>query len=218
MKSPAELEKEFNLFFIQIGYQKVTEIVGKSPTFNNADYINKKDKIVVELKIIDKDFFVKGGVIDKLNTIVTVSKNIDEKGFGQCEFTLPDSNREGKHDTFEEPFRRILKKANKQLRETIKELLNGDGVGYVMLALNMQTTIDPEKISELTAELLMREFSSISGFIICTPTWGMYRQETGQLHPVCLPTTEYGCSDHVRQTCNGIGQKWCDFVNSGGHK
>jgi hypothetical protein len=87
-----------------------------------------------------------------------------------------------------------------------------------MIALNMRTTIDPEKIRELTAELLMREFSSISGFIICTPTWGLHNPNTGQLHPVCLPTTEHGYPECVRQLCNKIGQQWCDFINNGGHK
>jgi hypothetical protein len=96
----------------------VTGIVGDSPTFNNADYINKRDRIVAELKIIDKDFFGRSGVIDRLQTIVTVPKNTDKQGYGQYEFTLLGINREGRHDTIEEPLRRVLKKANKQLRET----------------------------------------------------------------------------------------------------
>jgi hypothetical protein len=218
MKTPTELENEFNVLFEGLGYSRVSEIVGHSPTFANADYVNADKGIVVELKIIDKDFFENGGIIESLNTFVTVPKNIDEEGFRQYTFSLPNKNREGKVDTMEEPLRRVLKKANKQLRETKTELLKGEGIGFIVIALNMKTLIDPEKIRELVANLVSREFSSIAGFIICTPTWGKLDRETGRLQSMCLPTTEYGCSEDIRLSCNEIGQEWCKFINNGGHK
>ena len=82
-----------------------------------------------------------------------------------------------------------------------------------MIALNMQTAIDPEKIRELTGELVSREFSSISGFVICTLSYGFNSSETGLIHPVCLPTTEYGCPEWIHKACVDIGTKWCEFGN-----
>ena len=218
MKTARELENEFDQLFKRINYLRVSDIIGQSPSFSNADYINKDKKIVVELKIVEKDFFEHGGVISKLNAFVTVPKKIDENGFGQYEFSLPNKNREGKFDTMEEPLRRILKKANKQLRETKKKLLNDVGMGFVILALNMKTTIDPEKIRELVANLVSQEFLSISGFIICTPGWGLLNKKTGKLHPICLPTTKFGCSEDIRLACNDLGLEWCKFIDDGGHK
>ena len=62
--SPEQIEKEFNIMFERIDYARVDEMVGKSPDFANADYINQKKNVVVELKVIDKDFFKEGGVVD----------------------------------------------------------------------------------------------------------------------------------------------------------
>ncbi len=217
-KTTADIEKDFDKFFQEIGFNKVSDFVGKSPSFENADYIETMQKIIVELKVIDKDFFEGGGVIHRLNTIVTVPKKIDENGFGLYEFKLPPKNREGVHDSVEEPLRRIIKKANRQIKETKRVLLNENGLGFLLLALNFRNSIDPETFRKLAGDLLSREFSSIDGFIICTPTWGAYDKATGLEHPLCLPTTPYGGSEYARQACIYIGQKWVDFGNKGGHK
>lgn len=50
------LEKDFDTFFNLIGFNRVDELVEKSPTFQNTDYISKEYKMVVELKIIEKIF------------------------------------------------------------------------------------------------------------------------------------------------------------------
>jgi hypothetical protein len=211
------LEHEFDQFFKGIGFKRVTDIIDGTPKFENADYIHNRHRTVVELKIIDKDFFGQGGLIHRLKTIVTVPKVIDENGFGQYEFVLPEMNREGQHDTIEEPLRRIIKKANRQIKETKKYLLNDDGVGFLMLALNMRTSIDPEAFRKLTGELLAREFSSIDGFIVCTPSWGAYNRETKKEHPLCLPTTPIGGPEIIRQMCVQLGQEWVNFGNLDGH-
>lgn len=217
IKTAVELERDFDNFFNGIGYKKVTDIVG-SPHFENSDYIDLEQKITIELKVIDKDFFSEGGIIHRLKTIVTVPKNTDEKGFGQYEFTVPPKNREGISDSIEEPLRRTIKKANRQIKETKNKLMDGNGIGFLLIALNIRTSIDPEKFRELTGDILSREFSSINGFIICTPTWGAYNPITGSEHPLCLPTTPFGAPNYIRQACLDIGEKWTKFGNNGGHK
>lgn len=217
MKSTEQLESEFDAFAYTVGFKRVSDFVGNSPDFANADYINDEEKIIIELKIIDKNFFEVGGIIDRLQTIVTIPKNIDLNGFGQYEFILPNINREGRYDTMEEPLRRILKKANRQIKETKDRLLDGNGVGFVLIALNMERIIDPEVIRSLAGEILSREFSAINGFIICTPGYGLYNPVTRMAHSLCLPTTPYEGPEEIRSMCNKIGQAWIEFSNNGGH-
>lgn len=217
MKTAETLEKEFDIFFGEIGFKRISDIVGASPDFSNADYINENQKIIVELKTIDKDFFENGGIIDSLNTFVMKPTNIDENGFGQYTFTFPDINREGKNDTLEEPLRRILKKANKQIRETKERLLKNEGIGFVMIALNMPSTINPEYISDIVSKILNEEFSSISGYIICTPTYFGHSSETGLFHPVCIPNVKLNSANFIQHNCYYIAEMWCKFVDNNGH-
>ncbi len=216
METRAEkLELEFDLFFESLQYQRVSKIVGSSPQFDNADYINFEKSITVELKIIDKDFFAEGGVIDKFQMLFAVPENIDSEGQGFYQIKLPDRNREGKRDTIEEPLRRILKKANKQLRETKEKLLNNQGFGFAMLAINLQTTINPQVIQGLTIKLLEKEFSSISGVIFCTPKFGLIID--GYFQPVCLHCNDHDLPKHIQEEVFYISKKWCDFIDNGGH-
>ena len=167
MKSPIEVEREFDAFFDSLGFRRVSEIVGDSPDFPNADYINETDKIVVELKVLDKDYFVDGGFIDRFRGFVPAPVNVNADGTGQYKVTLPPKNREGKYDTFEEPLRRVLKKANKQIKETKKHLLSENDRGFVVLVMNGFVSLDPPTVAEMISALLNDEFRSISGYILC---------------------------------------------------
>lgn len=210
-----KLELEFDKFFLSIEYQRLAEIIGPSPTYDNADYINLAKKTLIELKILEKDFFKDGGIIHSLQTIVAVPKNISDDGEGFYEVNFPTENREGKVDTLEEPLRRILKKANKQLKETKNNLLGGNGHGFVMLALNMPSTIDPSFIRALVHRILTKEFTSISGVILCTPKVGMIVD--GKFLPVCLHTHDSGIPESVYEEMISIVNGWADFIDNGGH-
>ncbi|WP_154645108.1 hypothetical protein, partial [Leptospira interrogans] len=63
MKKPEELELEFDKFFLNLGLKRVSEILGDSPKIKNADYISLEKRIIIELKILDADFFKEGGII-----------------------------------------------------------------------------------------------------------------------------------------------------------
>lgn len=125
------------------------------------------------MKIIDKDHFKEGGVINRLQAILPVSDTPLPYGKplppGQYKIKFPAPNREGRIDTFEEPLRRVLKKANKQIKQTRARLLDDKAYGLVFLALNMDTLIDLEVVCELIEQLLIAEFSGISGLIVGSP-------------------------------------------------
>jgi hypothetical protein len=170
MINPKLAENEFDIFFNQIGFSRVSDDVGKNPEFSNADYINKNENIIVELKVLDKEQFKDGGIIDSLKSIILQPQNIDASGCGQYTFTLPKLNREGKNDAFEEPLRRSLKSANKQLKETKKFYYpNSESSGFVILAQTGLSSLNPEITAVLVQKILLNEFSSIDGVLICTP-------------------------------------------------
>lgn len=217
MIKPEETEKEFDIFFGQIGYTRVSEDISDSPNFKNADYVNKLDRIIIELKVLEKERFEQGGVIDSLNAIIVQAKAINECGYGQYTFTIPEINREGKHDSFEEPLRQILKKANKQLKETKAFYYNDNPfTGYVILAQTGLISLSPEVTALVVKRILDSEFTSIDGVIICTPHVNLINPLTVTPNPVCMSVTN-NSKIHLRNQCMQIADAWCKFIDKQGH-
>lgn len=216
MKSLKEIEQEFDVFFESLRYSRIDLDVGSSPTFANADYINKSNKTIVELKIINKEFFPKGGVIDSLNALILQPTNIDDKGLGQYTFELPKINREGKHDRFEEPLRRIIKKANKQIKQTKEYYDDNRFSGFVIIAQVGLTSLSTVVTAQLVRKIIQHEFSSINGAIICSPYEKNINPLTQETNPECVSVTNEANS-HLRSKCVFIADSWIKFLESAGH-
>ena len=76
-----KLELQFDTFFASEGFRRLNEIIGPSPGFQNADYIQLQRRTVVELKILGKDFFINGGIIYRFAGFVPQPVRIDHRGF-----------------------------------------------------------------------------------------------------------------------------------------
>lgn len=217
MNTLDKLENEFDCFMNGIGYERVSLDVGDSPTFENADYINRTNKTIVELKILNKEFFENGGIIDSLNAIITKPTSIDERGLGMYTFQIPKINREGKNDNFEEPLRRIMKKANKQIRETKAYYsFNDENIGFLILAQNELKSLSPEITGALVQKILCSEFSSIDGVVICSPHGAFINPVTQIGNPECVSITKEANFLKKKQ-CMEIANLWVNFYENGGH-
>lgn len=216
MIKPEDTEKEFDIFFAQKGYTRVSDDISDSPSFKNADYVNKLERIIIELKVLDKDRFEQGGVIDSLNAIIVQPKAIDACGYGQYTFKIPELNRESRHDNFEEPLRQILKKANKQLKETKAFYDDTLFTGYVVLAQTGLMSLSPEVTAVVVKGILDSEFGSIDGVIICTPHANLINPLTLTPNPICLSVTN-DSKVQLRNQCMQIADDWCKFMDEQGH-
>ena len=214
-KRPEKIEKEFDTLMESINYERVDDYINKSPDFSNADYINVNKKIVAELKVIDKDFFKKEGV--DLQAIVPIPIDVKPNGQGFYEFKVLKPNENIRLDTLEEPLRRIIKKANKQLRETNEKLLNSEGVGFLILAINMNTVIDPRIIQQLVLKFLKKEFKSIMGVIFCTPKVGPVL-ENGFFQPFVLHCQDARLSKKDEKELMFLVNSWGNFIDNDGHE
>jgi hypothetical protein len=204
-------EQQFDEFFRQQGFTRVSDDVGRSPNFQNADYVNKSTRVIVELKELEKEHFSDGGIIDSLRAIILKPKYPNQRGEGQYYFTIPEENREGKHDNFKNSLSRVLEKANKQLRETKSFYCNDNQfLGYVFLVHTGLLSISP-KITVLVAEnILERNFSSIDGLIVGTPHSIHVCPITGEISYPC-----YSLYKEIK--CKQLADNWAEFKERGGH-
>lgn len=200
------------------GFTRVSIDVGLSPKFSNADYINKGPRIIVELKVLAKEFFADGGMIDSLNAMIIQPESIDENGLGQYKFSLPDRNRKGRHDNFDEPVRRILKKANEQIRETKQHYhFEKQCLGFVILAQSGSISLGADVTEAVVRKLLDHEFRSTDGAIVCVPGGRSKNPTTLKVNPQCVSLTRE--DDIVKKAfCMELADKWIEFWEAGGHK
>lgn len=208
-----DIEAFVSTFFEHIGFQRVSNIVGSSPSFKNADFIDTKRDAIVELKVINKDFFKNGGVIDRFHSVVPVPVDVDAEGLGLYSIEFPGKNREGKTDTFEEPLRKILKKANRQIRETKVALKMNKCYGFIFIILDGFESLPISTVNKMVIELLKKEFSSISGHIIYTERPEIRHPGTGTMVPGSLSEITPRCDGIGESICRFIAESWINYIN-----
>ena len=118
------VEEMFDRFIKQNSGQKISELVGGNPSFQNADYLFKDNKIIAELKTLQTDFAKAETFQNKRHDLIR--KYISE---GKMEFRnllnpseLPKDYLNDVIRIFRPALSRIIKKANVQIRETKEKL------------------------------------------------------------------------------------------------
>lgn len=213
---PEVTEREFDRFFELLNYRRVQEDVGESPSFQNADFVHKEDRTIIELKVLFKEHFGDGGVIAPLNALILQPVSINAQGAGQYTFSVPDPTRVSTRDCFVEAIRRTLKKANKQLRDT-RSFYFGDSSanGYVFLAQTGLESLSPEVVALVARNIVWREFSEINGVVVCTPHFRTRDPITLRHNPECVSVTNEKNLPRKRQ-CIRLADAWIEHFDKGG--
>lgn len=149
---PIDVEKEFTHFIRQIGGSLISEMLPtKNPKFKNADFIFEKEKIIAELKIMKVPVDEK-----KLNKLIKSSDIQEDELLKKISKILKD------------PFRKIIADANKQLKETKRELKLDDYKGLLLLCNDGRYNIPTFAILNICMQLLSNSYSSCDGFVYFT--------------------------------------------------
>lgn len=175
-----EIERRLDNFLNRCDYIRFEHIFLSTKGVKNADYISRDKCFIVELKVLKKNYFVHGGLIERFQAIIPANREIFLKG-GITHFSVPDVNREGELDNFEEPIRRILKKGNRQIRES-KAMINKRALGIMLFVLTTDA-IHPDLYVEMIYSLLSKEFHSVDGFILVTTFAAFKEPNTGVKYP-----------------------------------
>jgi hypothetical protein len=205
------VEQSWDEFVESQGGERVDKHVGKSPSFDNADYIFQKDKIVIELKEIQTEFANKPAFREKFFGL-TKDLIAKEPDFFPFRNPLPGWFAREYIKIFRPPLSRILKKANKQIRETKRHFNIETPTGIAVFANEGFVSLGPEEIVLLASEILVNSYSSIDCFIYITVN--RYVEVRGSNEPKLIWVSVYSdrVHDKIYNFVNSLGEKWGDYL------
>lgn len=183
--------------------------------FPNADYLFQEDKVIIELKILETEFGNTEQFRNKAKAYT--AKFVAKEGKSPMALDPKVTARyfKGFIDLFRNPIARIAKKANKQIRETKKELDLPDHLGVWLLVNDNFRELPPRPILGTLGRILNGAYRSVDAVIYLTN------------HYVLMPGDDYGrilwtplyspnAPQRLVDFVNELGRKWFDYTTAAG--
>jgi hypothetical protein len=206
-------ELNVSRFIKSVGGSRVDERLAQ-PTFENADYIFDRQKVIIELKILETEF---GETVSFLQKEDRIHKEMAGRfGFGQIirmERPVHEFYAAKKLEIYRAPLARIARKANRQIRAT-KAALNGTEIrGILWLVNDNFRSVSVDLVFSVLCRILNGANSQIRALIYVTN------------HYVDVPQSDYAnllwapayadhSADDLPDFVDWLGSKWGDFLEA----
>jgi hypothetical protein len=169
-----DIEKEFDKCIGNIGGQRVDDLLDKSPSIKNADYIFDKYKIVAELKCLQDNKLKDKELNKKLSKLHSKWSSqgyrvpIQNHGSHMSMTNLSQSQSREVLNVYSKPVKKRINKANTQIKQTKREFKKDDYKGILLLANDGNLALDPEHIYHIISNSMRESFSAIDAVIFFT--------------------------------------------------
>ena len=215
--NPIDVESTWREFVRLVGGHVVEDLVSEPRTFKNADFFFPSLPGVAELKEIETEFdkstVFREGFLSLLERVKKEDQNWRPLLFGGSGkypkwFTL-----ELIH-LFRPPLSRILKKANRQIRETKAHLQISNPTGILVFVNDGFTALDPHFVRILVCDILVGSYSSIDCILYITVN--RYVKIAGSNVPrlLWMPSYSKRAPDSLVHFVDDLGRKWYDFLET----
>lgn len=209
-------EKFFDRFVDQVGGKRVAVLIAKNPTFDNADYLFEPANVIAELKCLRTDFAAAPEF--KQRTVELAGDYIGNgrMAFGAL-FGAKPMPREFVNDALRllrPPLARVLKKANRQLRETKAHLGRSDAMGVALIVNDGFITLEPHFIVGLISNILLNSYSSIDAFVYITINHYVLLPKQGVAALLWAPTYSETAPDSLCVFLNELGAEWRVYLDA----
>ncbi len=170
-----DVEKELDRCVTAIGGQLVRDLVGSSPNFNNADYLFDEHGVVAELKILSVDQMREQNIREKMTEIYREALEQGETDvivYGEA--TVSSDHLSAQYarrigEVYRTPVQGVVKKANKQIRQTKEKLGLSEHSGLLILVNDNHIALEPQHVDWVMRETLKnRNYSSIDSVLYFT--------------------------------------------------
>jgi len=211
---PIPVEKTFDEFVtLQNGVQ-VSSLVGESPTFKNADYLFNQDRVIIELKEIQKDFGNDKNFLQKHDELVD---KIERETSWWKRLRGMEPPPEYYHEVvrlFRPPLQRILKKANRQIKETKSELNLRDHQGLLMIVNDGFVSFPPALVRSIVDETLTHSYKSLDAWVYLNVN--TYVDLPWSENAILPWISSYSCraTDELVHFVDDLGRCWRKFLET----
>ncbi len=214
---PLPVEPVWNEFVRINGGQRVSDLLSGSPSFENADYLFGAAGVVAELKEVQTEFGntsgFRRGFDELMRRLVSEDPNWRPFLFGgngeYPKWFYPEYVR-----LFRPHVSRVLKKANRQLRETKEYFGFAKPTGVLLLVNDGFTELGPDLVRALACNLLTASYSSIDCLVYLTVNRYVELQGSDVPRVVWAPTYSDRCDDALSQFIDDLGRRWFKFLET----
>ena len=212
---PLPVEETWHRFVRSSNGKVVADLLPPSPSFDNADYLFADAKVVAELKEVQTEFMAAEASRKGFETLL--ERLVHEEP--QWRPTLFGGN--GKYPPWFErefvrlarpPISRVIKKANRQLRETKNHFGIAAATGVLLFVNDRFTGLAPDLVHAFACELLVHSYSSIDCFVYLNVN--RYVAIAGSDEPKLIwhPTYSDRADDSLTEFIDALGRRWFDFL------
>lgn len=212
---PLPVEATFDRFIELVGGRRVSSIVGQAPAFANADYVFAEKQFVLELKELTTDWPLLEDYQQKINGLwLKLAKDgrVSALHF-TGELQLPRDVRREFLQILRKPVKRILEKANRQIRETHVNLGHRSGEGLLLLVIDGLRSVAPQFLIALIAKILLHDYSSIKGIVLITVNEYIDIPGDDFARLVWIPSYDEQATDDLVDFVDDLGRKWFNFID-----
>lgn len=213
-----DTEQTFDEFVSSIGGVVIKNGLSGNPEFFNADYsfLHNKRLIYIELKSLQNDFGEVGKLQPKIEKLYRSWIERGEMSISAI-FNFNELKPAQKRKIVEvkyEPVRRVLKKANGQIKSTALNFGTENFSGLVILILDGIKTVEFNELFSAICLLLEKEkFSGIDGFILMTMN-DYIDIGNSQANQLWAPAYEEDNNIELSNFVNWLGSKWIEFFSN----
>ena len=168
---PLQVEPIWQEFVRLVGGKLVADLVPEERNFENADFVFPEAQVVAELKEIRTDFSASDAFRRSLDSLLR-RLIAEDPGWRSALFGGSREYPKWFNIEFARIFRphvsRLLKKANRQLRETKMHFGIQAPTGVLLMVNDAFTAIGPNQVMALAADALSQAYSSIDCLVYLT--------------------------------------------------
>ena len=211
------VEEHWQKFVRIVGGAVLEDVLPQPRSFENADFLFMQDQIVAELKEIETEFSHSAAFGKGLHELMQKLKQKEpdwRPDFEVEEMPIPGWFRAEFVRIFRPPLSRVLKKANRQIRDT-KEHFGIQGPNGILLLVNDGfRSVSPALIRSQVSELLQHSYSSIDCCIYMTVN--RYVEVGGSREPklLWLPAYSDRAPDSLVSFVNTLGSRWFQYLEN----
>lgn len=167
------VEDQLATAFASVGGVRVSDLLGRAPGHDNADFFFDAANVVAELKCLDEDKIHDDRIIEKASSLyleelragrtkdVVIGESYMTTGGHSADFTAKIAA------LYRVPIERQVRKAEKQIFETKRALRRTDAVGLLLLANNNHTALDPWHAWYLINKIMKKsEYPNINAAVL----------------------------------------------------